>query len=487
MPPSIIVPQAGDAGPPLLLTLSLSVLLGLISYTFILALFLLNILLFKQALIIFTMCLVTSSVIRRYVTLTKETVKDFERRYNVEAASPSSAYVSAFARFLLAQVQGGVRDPRSILSIFSERPILSLVCLSLFHVAASACPGHSVVVGLCTVLFMLLLPTVLLSAAGVSSPEEMKKAESSSSSSSSSASSIVLLVASLGALIVAVWFVVFVGIREGLLAALQFHSWSRSYLPPTVVQQWDSSVHLASDYLSENVVAVNSTLGNSTAWAMIEPIFTEHVNFEKLKGMLLLSEGAQQETANAQSYAFSGLPDVLQYVKDFNFTSIDSQSYINIGKSGGEFLVSSCSMLLSAVSCISGISVQLILFVSFLVFLLSFPEDPLHSLLSDMLPTRILGYSVDLINESLGGVLLLPLSLASSHSCVLTLLIYLFSGKFHLLAPLLSFLQALAPVAPAWLIPLPWVLSLLVKRSFVRAALLFFGAKVSTGQTKKEG
>jgi predicted PurR-regulated permease PerM len=77
------------------------------------------------------------------------------------------------------------------------------------------------------------------------------------------------------------------------------------------------------------------------------------------------------------------------------------------------------------------------------------------------------------------GVLLLPLKLAATHAVVIVSFMSLFGAKHSFLAAGLSFLQAFFPIAPAFLIPVPWALGLVMEGAWVRGVLCFVGVKAA--------
>lgn len=141
-------------------------------------------------------------------------------------------------------------------------------------------------------------------------------------------------------------------------------------------------------------------------------------------------------------------------------------------------LVDFTGSMASLFSAISDSAVSAILFVSVLLLLLNSPTDPLTSVFTDLLPTSF-PLHPSYIVTALTGVLLLPLKLAATHAVVTVMFITIVGGKYAFLSAAVSFLHAFFPIAPAWLIPLPWAVALAVEGSWLRGVFCFVSIKAA--------
>eukprot|EP00520_Triparma_pacifica_P017989 CAMPEP_0118646846 /NCGR_PEP_ID=MMETSP0785-20121206/8284_1 /TAXON_ID=91992 /ORGANISM="Bolidomonas pacifica, Strain CCMP 1866" /LENGTH=614 /DNA_ID=CAMNT_0006538887 /DNA_START=35 /DNA_END=1875 /DNA_ORIENTATION=+ len=267
-------------------------------------------------------------------------------------------------------------------------------------------------------------------------------------------------------------FILTQGIMDGTEAVRKIGNWIKSELEDDVGSQWESVLGI----IAEQIESANATYSNTTWWGVVEPVVTGIIS-----GRKKVSTPSRQ--APSSMLTLTNLTStVKEAVMSLNLTSADLTQYMDVGASSGKVMLSTLvdfvGTMIGLFSAISDYAVSLILFISVVMFLLNSPSDPLTLIFTDLLP-HSLPSTPSYITEMLCNVLLLPLKLAATHAVIIVTIVSLMGGKHSFLSAGLCFLQAFFPIAPAFLIPVPWALSLVVEGSWVRGLLCFVGVKAA--------
>lgn len=235
--------------------------------------------------------------------------------------------------------------------------------------------------------------------------------------------------------------------------------------------QWDAVLGL----VTEQIQDANATYSNTTWWGLVEPM---------ARGIMSGAageEGTDRPSIGFSTITFSNLTATAkEAIMSLNLTSAEMTSYMNVGAKSGKVMASTLiNFTDSMFALFSESAASFILFVSVVMLLLNSPYDPLTKLFTDLLPQSFPPSTPSYISEMLCGVLLLPLKLAATHAVVIVSFISLFGAKHSFLAAGLSFLQAFFPIAPAFLIPVPWALCLVIEGAWARGLLCFVGVKAA--------
>jgi hypothetical protein len=165
-------------------------------------------------------------------------------------------------------------------------------------------------------------------------------------------------------------------------------------------------------------------------------------------------------------------------------------AYLNVAVAtaggGAAMLSDTLNILTNIIDNISDAIIKVVMFLTFLILLLQTPSDILTTLIVELTPTTSLSTKLAIstaLRESLMGVLMMPLRLASARSCCMVIFLTAGGGYHVFFSALLCFLHAVAPVAPSYLICLPWVIVWFAQGRYVTAVLVLVAIKSSIGYT----
>ncbi|GLD93199.1 hypothetical protein PINS_up001791 [Pythium insidiosum] len=238
----------------------------------------------------------------------------------------------------------------------------------------------------------------------------------------------------------------------------------------------------------------NSRAMVATALSGIEDNYNDTMWWPPLKSLVKTvyldsKYGDGNATASGPLYTRLSLPQnmtlmevvSLAYSKvdSVNLTSVQLTDWTSKGLEVSSIAVGSVAQLIflivTFVIAFVSLGIRAFFFLSTLFYLLCTNWDPIERFVEDLLPIQVdkRPQVVSSLRKVVEGVFFLPLKMASIHALVTLFSFSLVNADFVYLATTFTFFISIVPIIPPYLVCLPWVASIWVTSSFVKAIALF--------------
>lgn len=238
----------------------------------------------------------------------------------------------------------------------------------------------------------------------------------------------------------------------------------------------------------------NSRAMISAALSGVEENYNETMWWPPLKSLVKTyyldpKVGDGNSTASEPLFSTLSLPSnmtlmeaiALAYAKvdSVNLTSVQLTDWTAKGLEVSSIAFGSVAQLVflvfTLIIAFVSMGIRAFFFISSLFYLLCTNWDPIERFVEDLLPIQVdkrphVAHSLRKVVE---GVFFLPLKMSSLHALVTLVSFTIVNADFVYLATTFTFLISIVPIIPPYLVCLPWVISIWVTSSFVKAIALF--------------
>ncbi|TMW63451.1 hypothetical protein Poli38472_002392 [Pythium oligandrum] len=238
----------------------------------------------------------------------------------------------------------------------------------------------------------------------------------------------------------------------------------------------------------------NSRAMVSAALSGIEDNYNDTMWWPPVKGLVKTfyldsKTGDGNTTAMTPFYSRLSLPEnmtlveavTLAYSKvdSVNLTSVQLTDWTTKGLEVSSIAFGSVAQLIflvfTLVIAFVSLGIRSFFFLSSMFYLLSTKWDPIERFVEDLLPIQVekRPQVVHSLRKVVEGVFFLPLKMASLHALVTLVSFTMVNADFVYLATTFTFFISIVPIIPPYLVCLPWVFSIWVTSSFLKAIALF--------------
>ncbi|KAI9922262.1 hypothetical protein PsorP6_002084 [Peronosclerospora sorghi] len=290
----------------------------------------------------------------------------------------------------------------------------------------------------------------------------------------------------LGFFITGAFVILFLGTEsylEGSRAAIDLSEWVQDNFinDERTRQVWSEQVENSRAMISQAISGVEDNYNDTMWWPPLKSLVktyyvdakssdgnaTSHVSvFSKLR----LPEN--MTLVQALTFAYSKVESV-------NLTSVQLSDWTSKGLEVSSIAVGSVAqlvfLLFTLVIAFVSLGVRSVFFISSLFYLLCTNWDPIERFVQDLLPIQVdkRPEVVGSLRKVIEGVFFLPLKMASIHAIVTMVSFTIVNADFMYLATTVTFFISIVPIIPPYLVCVPWVISIGLTSSIMKALALF--------------
>ncbi|CAH0491352.1 unnamed protein product [Peronospora farinosa] len=290
----------------------------------------------------------------------------------------------------------------------------------------------------------------------------------------------------LGFFITGAFVILFLGTEsylEGSRAATDLSEWVQDNFinDERTRQVWSEQVQNSRAMISQAISGVENNYNDTMWWPPLKSLVkTYYVDAKSSDGnstsqvslFSRLSLPDNMTFVQAVSFAYSNLDSV-------NLTSVQLTDWTSKGLEVSSIAVGSVAQLVflvfTLVIAFVSLGIRSFFFVSSLFYLLCTNWDPIERFVQDLLPIQVNKRPevVRSLRKVIEGVFFLPLKMASIHAIVTMVSFTIVDADFMYLATTVTFFISIVPIIPPYLVCVPWVISIGLTTSIVRALALF--------------
>ncbi|CAI5732996.1 unnamed protein product [Peronospora destructor] len=290
----------------------------------------------------------------------------------------------------------------------------------------------------------------------------------------------------LGFFITGAFVILFLGTEsylEGSRAATDLSEWVQDNFinDERTRQVWSEQVQNSRAMISQAISGVENNYNDTMWWPPLKSLVkTYYVDAKSSDGNFTshlslfsrLSLPDNMTFVQAVSFAYSNLDSV-------NLTSVQLTDWTSKGLEVSSIAVGSVAQLVflvfTLVIAFVSLGIRSFFFVSSLFYLLCTNWDPIERFVQDLLPIQVNKRPevVRSLRKVIEGVFFLPLKMASIHAIVTMVAFTIVDADFMYLATTVTFFISIVPIIPPYLVCVPWVISIGLTTSIVRALALF--------------
>ncbi|KAI9997128.1 hypothetical protein PInf_000561 [Phytophthora infestans] len=290
----------------------------------------------------------------------------------------------------------------------------------------------------------------------------------------------------LGFFITGAFVILFLGSEsylEGSRAATDLSDWVQvNFINDERTRQvWSEQVENSRAMISQAVSGVEDKYNDTMWWPPLKSLVkTYYVDAKSSDGNVtshtsLFSRLRLPENmtlVQAVSFAYSKVDSV-------NLTSVQLTDWTSKGLEVSSIAVGSVAQLVflvfTLVIAFVSLGIRSFFFISSLFYLLCTNWDPIERFVEDLLPIQIDKRPdvVRSLRKVIEGVFFLPLKMASIHAIVTMVSFTIVNADFMYLATTVTFFISIVPIIPPYLVCVPWVISIGLTSSIIKALALF--------------
>ncbi|KUF76730.1 Transmembrane protein [Phytophthora nicotianae] len=290
----------------------------------------------------------------------------------------------------------------------------------------------------------------------------------------------------LGFFITGAFVILFLGSEsylEGSRAATDLSDWVQvNFINDERTRQvWSEQVENSRAMISQAVSGVEDKYNDTMWWPPLKGLVkTYYLDAKSSDGNVtthtsLFSRLRLPENmtlVQAVSFAYAKVDSV-------NLTSVQLTDWTSKGLEVSSIAVGSVAQLVflvfTLVIAFVSLGIRSFFFISSLFYLLCTNWDPIERFVEDLLPIQVDKRPdvVRSLRKVIEGVFFLPLKMASIHAIVTMVSFTIVNADFMYLATTVTFFISIVPIIPPYLVCVPWVISIGLTSSIVKALALF--------------
>ncbi|KAL7689678.1 putative transmembrane protein TqsA [Plasmopara halstedii] len=290
----------------------------------------------------------------------------------------------------------------------------------------------------------------------------------------------------LGFFITGAFVVLFLGTEsylEGSRAATDLSGWVQDNFvnDEHTRQVWRQQVENSRAMIAQAVSGVEDKYNDTMWWPPLKSLVKTYYLDAKSSDGNVTSQTSfsnrihipgNMTIVQALSFAYSKVEFV-------NLTSVQLTDWTSKGLDISRIAVGSVAQLVflifTLVIAFVSLGIRSFFFVSSLFYLLCTNWDPIERFVEDLLPIQVDKRPdvVRSLRKVIEGVFFLPLKMASLHAIVTMVSFTIMNADFMYLATTVTFFISIVPIIPPYLVCVPWVISIGLTSSFVKALALF--------------
>ncbi|OWZ22626.1 putative membrane protein [Phytophthora megakarya] len=290
----------------------------------------------------------------------------------------------------------------------------------------------------------------------------------------------------LGFFITGAFVILFLGTEsylEGSRAATDLSGWVQDNFvnDERTRQVWSEQVENSRAMISQAISGVENNYNDTMWWPPLKGLVkTYYLDAKSSDGNI---------TSHASLFSKLRLPEnmtlvqavTLAYAKvdSVNLTSVQLTDWTSKGLEVSSIAVGSVAQLVFLVVTLLlafvSLGIRSFFFISSLFYLLCTNWDPIERFVQDLLPIQVdkRPEVVRSLRKVIEGVFFLPLKMASIHAIVTMVSFTIVNADFMYLATTVTFFISIVPIIPPYLVCVPWVISMGLTSSVVKALALF--------------
>ncbi|KAG7391335.1 hypothetical protein PHYPSEUDO_005284 [Phytophthora pseudosyringae] len=290
----------------------------------------------------------------------------------------------------------------------------------------------------------------------------------------------------LGFFITGAFVILFLGTEsylEGSRAATDLSDWVQDNFinDERTRQVWSEQVENSRAMISQAISGVEDNYNDTMWWPPLKGLVkTYYVDAKSSDGNV---------TAHGSLFSRLRLPENMTLVQavtfayskvdSVNLTSVQLTDWTSKGLEVSSIAVGSVAQLVFLVFTLLiafvSLGIRSFFFISSLFYLLCTNWDPIERFVQDLLPIQVdkRPEVVRSLRKVIEGVFFLPLKMASIHAIVTMVSFTIVNADFMYLATTVTFFISIVPIIPPYLVCVPWVISIGLTSSVVKALALF--------------
>lgn len=290
----------------------------------------------------------------------------------------------------------------------------------------------------------------------------------------------------LGFFITGAFVILFLGTEsylEGSRAATDLSDWVQDNFinDERTRQVWSEQVENSRAMISQAISGVENNYNDTMWWPPLKSLVKTYYLDAKSSDGNTTSHGSffsrlslpeNMTLVQAVSLAYSKVDSV-------NLTSVQLTDWTSKGLEVSSIAVGSVAQLVFLVFTLLiafvSLGIRSFFFISTLFYLLCTKWDPIQRFVEDLLPIQVNKRPevVRSLRKVIEGVFFLPLKMSSIHAIVTMVSFTIVNADFMYLATTVTFFISIVPIIPPYLVCVPWVISIGVTTSVVKAIVLF--------------
>ncbi|KAG1708313.1 hypothetical protein DVH05_024993 [Phytophthora capsici] len=290
----------------------------------------------------------------------------------------------------------------------------------------------------------------------------------------------------LGFFITGAFVILFLGSEsylEGSRAATDLSGWVQVNFinDERTREMWSEQVENSRAMISQAIGGVENKYNDTMWWPPLKSLVkTYYLDAKSSDGNI---------TAHTSLFSRLRLPENMTIVQAVTFayskvdavnlTSVQLTDWTSKGLEVSSIAVGSVAQLVFLVFTLLiafvSLGIRSFFFISSLFYLLCTNWDPIERFVQDLLPIQVdkRPAVVRSLRKVIEGVFFLPLKMASIHAIVTMVSFTIVNADFMYLATTFTFFISIVPIIPPYLVCVPWVISIGLTSSVVKALALF--------------
>jgi predicted PurR-regulated permease PerM len=290
----------------------------------------------------------------------------------------------------------------------------------------------------------------------------------------------------LGFFIAAAMVVLYLGTEsylEGSRAASGISEWvQHNFINDERTRQlWSEQMQNSRAMISEAISGVEDNYNDTMWWPPLKSLVKTYYLDSKADG--------GNVTAPASIYSRLRIPENMTLVQavtfayakvdSVNLTSVQLTDWTSKGLELSSLALGSVAQLvffvITFLIAFVSLGVRAVFFISTLFYLLCTKWDPIERFVEDLLPIQLSKRPdvVRSLRKMVEGVFFLPLKMSSIHAMVTMVSFTIVNADYMYLATTMTFFISIVPIMPPYLVCVPWVISIGITSSVVKAIVLF--------------
>uniref|UniRef100_K3WJZ1 Transmembrane protein n=1 Tax=Globisporangium ultimum (strain ATCC 200006 / CBS 805.95 / DAOM BR144) TaxID=431595 RepID=K3WJZ1_GLOUD len=270
---------------------------------------------------------------------------------------------------------------------------------------------------------------------------------------------------------------------EGSRAASDLSDWiQKNFINDERTRQmWSEQVSNSRAMVSTALSGIENTYNDTMWWPPLKSVVKSYYLDSKV--------GDGNSTNQVSLYSRFSLPENMTLIEavtfayakvdSVNLTSVQLTDWTSKGLEVSSIafgsVVQLILLLVTLLFAFVSMGIRAFFFISSLFYLLCTKWDPIERFVEDLLPIAV-DKRPDIVRslrKVVEGVFFLPLKMSSIHAIVTLVSFTIVNADFMYLATTFTFFISIVPIIPPYLVCVPWVISIGITSSVVKAIALF--------------